>query len=263
METKSGLAIRNVTLPTLSVYRPAPEKANGTAVIIAPGGGWRQLMMGYEGADMAQWLTARGITAFVLRYRLARIPDQDEAVAPYFAELSKTMPKADIRNGRTRTIDPAGEAARTWGDEDGRQAIAFVRHHAAHFGVVPNRVGIVGFSAGGGVVMGTVFSPDAATRPDFAIPVYAAYRMVTPVAADAPPLFIVTGDNDASVPALMASQLYEAWHQAGRPVELHVFQNAPHGFGMTKRNLPVDRWLDLLGGWLDANGLLQRAKEGK
>jgi acetyl esterase/lipase len=121
----------------------------------------------------------------------------------------------------------------------------------------PARVGIAGFSAGGGVAMGTVLNEDATTRPDFACGVYPAYRASLPMPADAPPLFLVISDDDRSVSPLSAIRLYENWHKAGRSAELHIFGNGAHGWGMAKEGFLSDPWIDLFANWLKARGLLR------
>jgi dienelactone hydrolase len=132
---------------------------------------------------MARWLAQYGIRAFVLRYRVAHTPKNDADMPAFLQNLFRVLPH------RAPTVEnsPVGtetiEQARTWAEEDGRQAIRFVRQHAAEWGVNRNRIGIAGFSAGGGVVMGAVMQHDAQSWPDFAAPIYAAYRTATPRAA--------------------------------------------------------------------------------
>jgi acetyl esterase/lipase len=248
--------VRNVALPTITMFKPLPGKANGTSVIIAPGGAFCFLMVDYEGYTMARWLAQQGVTAFVLRYRVAHTPD-DESGMPAFmqtlmTDLARPGPSVDGPPKGT----PAMEEARLWGEEDGRQAIRYVRQHAAEWGIDPHRIGIAGFSAGGGVTMGAVMQHDAQSRPDFAAPIYAAYRTATPVPADAPPLFIALADDDALVAPIAEARLYEAWHAAGKSAELHIFSKGAHGFGMNKQNLPSDAWIDLFKTWLTNQGLM-------
>jgi acetyl esterase/lipase len=248
---------RNVVVPTVTAFRPAPGTANGTALIIAPGGAFHFLMIDHEGYDMARWLTGLGVTAFVLKYRLGRTPDADADLAAFREELHRKLGEAR----QTDTAPPAAEvvrAARLLGEEDGRQAIRFVRERAADFGIAPDRIGICGFSAGGGVTVGAVMEHDAASRPDFAAAIYPAYRSEMAFPADAPPLFIATADNDKSVAPISSTRLYEAWHKAGKASELHVFGNGAHGFGMGKAGLLSDAWTDLLRNWMAAQGFLSR-----
>lgn len=245
----SNRMVRNVAIPTVTVFKPASD-ANGTAVIIAPGGAYRFLMIDYEGIDMAHWLTQHGVTAFVLKYRVAHTPDNDADMPAFLQNFSKVLRPPAQDEAKPPALDQEGEAARLLADEDGRQAIRFVRQHAADWAIDPKRIGIAGFSAGGGVVMGTVMRHDAGSRPDFAAPIYPAYEISTPVPTDAPPLFIALADDDRLVAPISGARLYEAWHAAGKPAELHIFLNGEHGFGMKKQNLLADSWIDLFGHWL-------------
>jgi dienelactone hydrolase len=188
--------VRNVVTPTLTMYRPAAGKANGASVIIAPGGAFRFLMVDYEGVDMARWLAERGVTAFVLKYRVLHTPEDAAGMKVYLQNLSKLLASGDTRGENPPAYDDASKAGIALAEEDGRQAIRYVRSHAADWSLDPHRIGIVGFSAGGSVVMGPVMQHDAASRPDFAAPIYPAYRTATPVPGDAPPLFIVIADDD-------------------------------------------------------------------
>jgi acetyl esterase/lipase len=104
--------------------------------------------------------------------------------------------------------------------------------------------------------MGAVMQHDAQSRPDFAAPIYAGYRTATPVPKDAPPLFIALADDDELVAPISGARLYEAWHAAGKPAELHIFARGGHGFGMKKQNLPSDSWIDLFKTWLATEGYL-------
>jgi acetyl esterase/lipase len=248
--------VRNVVIPTVTMYKPTAGAPEGTALIVAPGGGFRFLMVDYEGIDMAHWLVQRGITAFVLKYRVAHTPENDADLPTFLERFHKDLARIDLKSPNPPKVDPEGEAARNLAEEDGRQAIRFVRRHAAEWSIDPNRIGIAGFSAGGGVVMGAVMQHDAQSRPDFAAPIYPAYRTAMPVPADAPPLFIALADDDQLVPPISGTRLYEAWHAAGKSAELHVFSKGKHGFGMKKLNLPSDEWIDLFENWLRAEGYL-------
>ena len=246
---------RNVVTPTLTMFTPAAGQANGTAIVIAPGGAFHFLMIDHEGYDMARWLAARGVTAFVLKYRLGRTPDADADVLAFRTDLNRRL----LAPGPLGAAPPANEQLqeiRLLGEEDGRQAIRFVRSHATDWGVDPKRIGIAGFSAGGGVAMGPAMLHDAGSRPDFVCGIYPAYRAGLPMPADAPPLFLVISDDDKSVAPLSSARLYEAWHNAGKPAELHIFGNGAHGFGMGQAGLLSDPWIDLFGHWLAAQGML-------
>jgi acetyl esterase/lipase/phospholipase/lecithinase/hemolysin len=253
--------VRNVVNPTLTMYKPASGKANGASVIIAPGGAFRFLMVDYEGVDMARWLIERGVTAFVLKYRVMHTPEDAAGMNVYLQNLNKTLVSGDTKSESPPNYDDATRAALTMAEEDGRQAIRYVRSHAAEWSLDPHRIGIAGFSAGGGVVMGPVMQHDPASRPDFAAPIYAAYRSATPVPDDAPPLFIAIADDDRLISPNSSARLYMAWHAAGKPAELHIFRRGDHGFGMRKLNLPSDRWIDLFHAWMDSSGFLAPAAQ--
>lgn len=245
---------RNVVVPTVTVFRPAADAANGTAMVVAPGGAFHFLMMDHEGYDMARWLTARGITAFVLKYRLMRTPDDD-------AEMERFRARLGPKLGRpTQTdVDPPARPFllehRLLAEEDGRQAIRFVRERAAGWSIDPARIGIIGFSAGGGVAMGTAYEHDAQSRPDFVAALYPAYRPL-PVPDNAAPLFVAIADDDTSIAPISSARIYEAWHKAGIPCELHVFGSGAHGFGMDEKGALSDPWPGLFERWLRARGFL-------
>lgn len=242
---------RNVAVPTVTVFRPPAERANGTAMIVAPGGAFHFLMVDHEGYDMARWLNGLGITAFVLKYRLGRSPDDDAELAEFRNDLQARLHKPEA----STTEPPARfNEIRQWGEADGVQAMRFVRENAARWNLDPTRIGIAGYSAGGGVAMAAALNFDAASRPDFAVGIYPAWRG-NGVPADAPPLFLVIADDDMSVAPMSSSRLYEAWHKAGIPAELHVFGSGAHGFGMGQQGTLSDAWVGLLGNWLKARGL--------
>ena len=246
---------RNVVVPTVTVHRPAPGKANGTALIIAPGGAFHFLMMEHEGHNLAVWAVERGITAFVLKYRLLRTPDDDIEMDVFRQELSNRLDKP------TQTeIAPPGRAfmreSRLLSEEDGRQAIRFIRTHAGDFAVDPAKIGICGFSAGGGVAMGPAMEHDAASRPDFVVAIYPAWRGDLKVPLNAPPLFLAISDDDKSIAPMSSSRLYEAWHGSGAQAELHVFANGGHGWGMNTPGNLHDVWPVLLENWLRFQGLI-------
>jgi len=234
--------IHNVTKPVLLAFLPDPSKANGTAWVVCPGGGFQWLAIEYEGTDLARWLNDQGIAAFVLKYRV-------------------------MRTGEGAPQDPAGmperrRAAISWAVADGGQAIRLVRSRAAEFHINPGRIGIIGFSAGGYIAAALALQHDAQDRPNFAAPIYGAMPPEMNVPADAPPLFIAQATDDKLVPPLDTSiRIYAAWKKAGIPVELHMYAQGGHGFGMHKKNLPSDTWVDRFRDWMNTQGLLQPAKD--
>jgi acetyl esterase/lipase len=237
--------IRNVTRPTLTAFLPERSKATGTAIVIAPGGGFMHLAIEKEGMDVARWLQERGVAAFVLKYRLLDTGPTEETYQKRAAELARA---AAGNTDRQKAVEQA--------EEDGRQAIRLVRRRASEWGVAPNRIGLMGFSAGGILTMGVVMRHDPESRPNFAAPIYGGGANGQPVAADAPPLFIAVADDDKTFSGSSA-KLYLDWKAAGRPAELHIYAKGGHGFGMSRQGLPVDSWIDRFGDWLQTQGLLK------
>jgi acetyl esterase/lipase len=211
--------VRNVVKPTLTVYLPARGKANGTAVVVCPGGAFLFLAWEHEGTEVAQWLSERGVTAFVLKYRLIDTGATEEDCKRISAEV---MAHAHQPNGAVRPEPPPAMAADIpLAAEDGRQAVRYVRERAAEWGVNPHRVGIMGFSAGGVVATEAAFKYDAASRPDFVGAIYAPVFGQVTAPADAPPLFIACA-NDDPISNRAALKLAAAWQTAHRPVEAHI-----------------------------------------
>ncbi len=209
-------------------------------MIVAPGGGFRNLMMSYEGVDVARRLNSLGIAAFILKYRLIY-----------------TDPKAPAGRGSAAATGPqASQNVRELAGADGRQAVRVVRQQAAEFGVRPERIGMIGYSAGGAVLLAAVTGP-ADSRPNFAAPIYAAGAdTAKPPEDGASPLFIAVASDDQAVGWQGSVDLYTAWRKANIPVELHVFQTGRHGF--SKKGGGADHFLDRLEEWLRVNGWLSK-----
>jgi acetyl esterase/lipase len=242
--------VANVTKPTLTVFKPAPGTGNGTALVICPGGGFMALSINSEGIDVAKYLAAKGVTAFVLKYRLAHT---GEDATQEFMDLYKDHPKflAFIGN-----IVPLSIA-------DGVAAVTYVRKHASEWGVSADRVGIIGFSAGGTVTAGVAFQYTSESRPAFVAPIYAGggrFKDAT-VPTDAPPMFITAATDDGLGLAPDSVLLYQKWYAAQKPVELHMYQKGGHGFGVRKQNLPTDHWIDRFTDWLELNGWLTKSAQ--
>jgi acetyl esterase/lipase len=253
-----GLAmVRNVVRPTLTAYLPSKETATGTAMIVAPGGGFRMLSWDSEGTLVARWLQQRGVAAFVLKYRLANTGATDAEFQRSLAQLFATIRTASegASPGNTVNADSAIAAVLPLATEDGRQAVRLVRQRAAEWGIRPDRVGLMGFSAGAMVTVGVALAHDAASRPDFIAPIYGVPRTPIVVPDDAPPMFDLVAADDA-LAAGPSLALYTAWRAAGKPAELHVYAAGGHGFGMTKRDHPVDSWIERLGDWMQDKGLI-------
>ena len=248
--------LRNVSEPTLSVFRPT--RPNGVGVIVCPGGGWRLLAWEHEGLDVARWLTAHGYTAFLLKYRVRGTPASQ---ADYDAEMMKLFSQVDLtRKGRKaprimsdvipyETIRHAREAAA----DDGRRAIAIVRERAKQWDIDPAKIGMIGFSAGAFLTVDIAVDPRGAPLA-FVAPIYGGETMGRPVPADAPPLFTVMAQDDVLLYRL-AEGLYADWTDAERSAEMHIYRRGNHGFGMVKQGAPSDRWIDLFHEWLADQGL--------
>ena len=235
--------VTNVSVPTMEVFRP--ENPNGTAVVIAPGGGLYALSIKSEGTEVAKWLNEKGITAFVLKYRL--VPTGEDGVK----EISDEGATNPARIGeRVAPVIPYSIA-------DGLSAISYVRENAEKFKIDPSKIGFMGFSAGGAVTMGVVYNYNEANRPDFIVPVYpwtSAYP-VQEVPADAPPMLVVCSSDDPLGLATGSVDLYSSWLKSGKIVGLHMYAKGGHGYGMKKQNLPSDHWIDRFYDWSVAEGI--------
>jgi acetyl esterase/lipase/lysophospholipase L1-like esterase len=236
----------NVSHPTLTVYPADPKYNTGTAVIVCPGGGFYILSMSSEGTDVAHWLNQKGVTVFILKYRLAESLTDDPAM-----ELLGKLGKPDFAKTISNII-PLAVA-------DGRAAIKYVREHAAGYGISPSRVGIMGFSAGGTVAGSSGFNYTVDNRPDFVAPIYGYItpEMTPNVAADEPPFFIAAATDDQLGLAPNSVELYSKLLAAKHSAELHMYVKGGHGFGMNKQNIPTDTWIDRFGDWLGEHGLLK------
>ena len=245
------LMLRNVSDPTLTVFRPA--KPNGVGVIVCPGGGWRILAWQHEGIDVARWLAERGYTAFLLKYRVMGTADSPEEFEAALAAMNAQI--AEPRSGRDAPralsdIVPAEfiRRPREIAADDGRRAIALVRERAREWDVRPDKIGMIGFSAGAFLTADVAM--DALAAPlAFVAPIYGGETQGRPVPADAPPLFTVIAQDDRLLFRVVEG-LYADWSSADRPAELHIFARGGHGFGMIRQGLPADRWIDLFGDWL-------------
>jgi len=233
--------VTNVAQPTLTPF--LPEHGSGTAVIIAPGGGFHALSIDSEGNEVARWLNRQGIAAFVLRYRL--VPTEQEAVAEMFQK------KTEVARADMARIAPLAGA-------DGLRAMQLVKARADEFNLDVNRVGFMGFSAGGAVAVTTATAYGSDNRPAFVAPIYAGTRSLDEfiVPKDAPPVFLLAASDDQLGLAKDSVNLYNAWIAAEKSAELHLYAAGGHGFGMRKQNLPSDSWIELFASWLADRGFL-------
>jgi acetyl esterase/lipase len=245
---ESTRLVTNVTVPTLTIYRPAADKATGTAVLICPGGGYWNLYWQLEGEEVAAWLNSLGITGIILKYRVPRRPDE-----------------------------PRGEPARR-PLQDAQRAVSLVRSKAREWGIDPERIGITGFSAGGHLAVAAATSFEQRTytpvddidnvscRPDFAIPVYSGYFKArdkdelapgirVPPAAT-PPVFLVHGGADPISTPEHSVFMYLALRRAGVPAELHIYATAVHDFGVRSSDHPYATWTEACARWLRYHRLL-------
>jgi acetyl esterase/lipase len=233
--------ITNITEPTLTIYQP--ERPTGTAVIVAPGGGYRFLSIKHEGTEVCEWLNSIGVTAGLLTYRA---PTNEEPV-------------------------PSEKPV-----QDAQRAIGLIRHHATQWGLT--RVGLLGFSAGGNLTGHEAFDRtdrtypqkpvyDTDARPDFIVMIYGGgfldptdktkFRAGFSVPADAPPAFFLVAHDDKSNP-VEAAMLYLAYKQQNLPAELHIFTQGGHGFGMRQDGHPINEWPDRCADWLRSMGWLAK-----
>ena len=238
--------VKNIHNPSITVFLPAPEKATGAAVVVCPGGGHRELVFNAEGREPAEYLNSIGVAAFVLKYRLAREPN-----APY-----------DLK------VHPR---------QDAQRAIRMVRSRAKECNIDPNRVGILGFSAGGEVVSLVAYESgegDAAAadpidrlnaRPDFQMLVYPGPLGVPEtIPADAPPAFLIVANDDGA--AGVVTSILQKYRAAKRPIEVHVLARGGHGFNMGNRSKlnSVKTWPSRMADWMGDNYILdpsQRAED--
>jgi len=236
--------VTDVSVPTITVFRPAQGKANGCGVVICPGGGYHILAMDLEGTEVAEWLNSLGVTAVLLKYR---VPRRDKN-APHKAPL-----------------------------QDVQRAIRLTRKNAERWGIDPNRLGVLGFSAGGHltVMAGTHWDrttypavDDAdklSCRPDFLIPIYAAYlsdpkdaTRLSPlvrVTKKTPPTFLAVAWDDKNR-AADSARLFIALKQAGVRAELHIYSHGGHGFGLRPSDVPASMWPKRCESWLRTTGIL-------
>src|SRR5262245_35294127 len=234
-DTPIGTVVLNVVTPTLTAYLPDKTKATGTGVIIAPGGAFVALAIDLEGNNVARWLQERGIAAFVLKYRL--------------------MEKKGEGIPTNMNMDEAGK----FGIADGIQAIKVVRQHAAEWGVVPDKIGFIGFSAGAMVSSGNLLQPDEAARPNFSAMIYGGPFGVMPaIPAKLPPMFLAWAQDDPLVldPVM---KFYDALRAAGHKPELHIYNAGGHGFGMKKQGTSSDHWIDDFYNWVVAQGFAKKS----
>lgn len=235
-----SVSVYNVTVPTLTVFKADSSIVTGTAVITCPGGAFHMLSIDNEGYDVAKWLNAKGITVFVLKYRLGHLLTDNP------------MQEMATKNVGSEKFNKDIEPIVAMGIADGKAAVDYVRSHAADWGLKTNQIGIMGFSAGGTVTAGVAFTYDAQSRPDFAAPIYPYIGSFgnPPVPSDAPPMFIAAASNDNFGFQTHCTALYDKWVSAWKSAELHIYRLGGHGFGMRGHYFPTSGWIDRFYEWL-------------
>lgn len=241
---------RNVTVATLTPFLPDPANATGAAVIVAPGGGFRTLSMENEGWDVARALADRGVAAFVLKYRLNQTPPDmagfERSMAEMFsgtASRPRPDPQAMIPNLAPQIADASA-------------AFALVRQRAVEWRVDPDRVSMLGFSAGAMLTLATTLSAKDAKPASIGL-IYGPLSPVT-TPADAPPMFVALAADDPFF-ANSGQGLIDSWRAAKRPVEFHLYEQGGHGFGMYPKTTTSTGWFDAYGWWLGMHGMAASA----
>jgi acetyl esterase/lipase len=246
--TEPTRLITNVSKPTITIYRPAKEKDTGAAVLICPGGGYWDLFWELEGEEVAVWLNSLGLTGIILKYRVPRRPDEPKGV-PSRRPL-----------------------------QDAQRAVSLVRSKAKEWGIDPQRIGMIGFSAGGHLAIATATRFEKRTyepiddidrvscRPDFAIAAYSGYlkhkdkdelAAGLSIPAKTPPIFLAHGGADIISPPEHSVVLYRALKRAGIPAELHIYAGAAHDFAVRPSDQPCSTWTRSCANWLRQQGFLK------
>ncbi len=242
---------RNVSRATLTPFLPDPDKANGAAVIVAPGGGFRWLSMGNEGWEVAEALRAKGIAAFVLKYRLMPTPESLDAFREEMDRMFAAVGRpSGSGSGESRPRPPRWDLSNQL--QDAEAAYALIVKRAKEWGVDTRRIGMIGFSAGAGLTMHSTLNSKT-MKLAFIGPIYGGMNAVE-VPKDAPPMFSVIATDDFLFRGEFG--VIKSWFDAGRPVEFHLYQNGGHGFGLGNPNRTSNRWFEAFIHWLDVNGFL-------
>jgi acetyl esterase/lipase len=244
---------RNITTATLTPFLPEPGKANGAAVIVAPGGGFSWLSMGNEGWEVAEALAAQGIAAFVLKYRLNPTPESLEDFTAWMNRPRTPAPVAPSSGATPSTPAPRPPQRDLSNQlEDAEAAYAMIINRAKAWGVDIDRIGMIGFSAGAGLTMHSTLHSKT-MKLAFIGPIYGGMGPVD-VPENAPPMFNVIATDDFLF--LGQTGVIESWYKAGIPVEFHLYQNGGHGFGLGNPDRTSNRWFEAFMHWLDVNKFL-------
>jgi lysophospholipase L1-like esterase/acetyl esterase/lipase len=245
--------VYNVVQPTITAFLPPKDIATGTAVIIAPGGAFHTLSINSEGVDVAKWLNSKGVAAFVLKYRVVRSLTDDP--------VKELLPKmSDFKK-----LDEENAPVVPLAMDDGLTAMQYVRSHAKEMDIDPNKIGFMGFSAGGTLTMSVVYNATDENRPNFIAPIYAYGTAIigSTIPKVKTPIFVAVAGDDQLGLMPHSLDIYKRWFDAKQPAELHVFEKGGHGFGMRKQNIPTDKWYERFGEWLKLQGYLKKLYPNK
>lgn len=235
--------VYNVVEPTLTAYIPPYYLATGTAVIIAPGGGYHALSIDSEGIEVAKYLQSKGVAAFVLKYRLVHCEgDPTQAFGDY---------KKAVEN--VNKLAPLALA-------DGLTAVKYVRDNAEEYDIKTDQIGFMGFSAGGNLTMNVAYNASDESRPNFIAPIYTWDVGVIgeKIPEEKMPMFSVVAADDEIKLMPYCVEIYKKWTDADQPAELHIYEKGGHGFGMRTKNLPSDTWYERFDDWMDSQGYLEK-----
>lgn len=244
INANGNVIVSDVSKPTLTPF--IPDKPNGTAIIVAPGGAFHILSIESEGNQVAKKLNEKGITVFVLKYRLVHSDPSKPENSLMTLMATRNFKKLDSINA------PVVKLAL----QDGLAAMKYVREHATQYKIDPGKIGFMGFSAGGTVTMSVAYSSTDETRPNFVAPIYLYEKAVlgSTVPSVKTPIFLVAASDDELGLASHSVNVYSKWVEANQPAELHMYERGGHGFGMNKKNLPSDTWIDRFTDWLSLHG---------
>lgn len=242
--------VQNVSVATLTPFLPLRGRANGTAVILAPGGGFAMLAMEHEGWAVARWLNAHGVAVFVLKYRVLPTEPGAAGVDRFWAGFSQPVQQLRVlRDGSKLAI------------EDAQAAMRLVRERSAAWGVDPDRIGVMGFSAGAITTLGLVYANDPATRPAFVAPIYGPMGAPLGKVPDNPPPMWVSLASDDALFGKTNFALIPAWQAKGGSVEFHLYEKGEHGYGYPgRKGTSTTQWPADFLAWMRARGLLDRKK---
>ena len=232
----------NVSTASMEVFLPDPAIANGTSVIIAPGGGLLALAIEKEGNKVAQWLNKKGVAAFVLKYRLLPLVKEGLDEVPQGEDLVIDM---------VESVLPLSIA-------DGMNALTYVRENANRWDLDPKKIGFMGFSAGGAVTLGVAFNMQEGDGPDFVVPVYPWLRVMGEyeLPEELPQMHLICASDDPLLIAPYSVDLYKKWIDEGGRAEMHMYSKGGHGFGMEEQGLPSDKWIDQFYSWAITEGMI-------